>query len=269
MSKSLPAFALALALALPGVASAHKAFLVPSTTVLSDGDEAWITVDAAVSNDLFNFNHVPLRLDGLGVTAPDGSTLAPGNVAGGKYRSTFDLHLTQPGTYRIAVVNDGLMASYEDAAGKKQRVRGRAGALDIPAGAKNVEVTETQNRIETFATLGKPDQAALKAAGVGLELMPVTHPNDLVDGEQASFRFLMDGKPAANLEVQVLAGGTRYRDRQDEIRATTDADGVFSLTFPAPGLYWLNASVSGATPAARDAKARRARYTATVEVLPQ
>ncbi|MBN8726868.1 MAG: DUF4198 domain-containing protein [Xanthomonadales bacterium] len=269
MSKPLRVFALALAMALPALASAHKAFLVPSATVLSDGTEAWITVDAAVSNDLFNFNHVPLRVDALGVVAPDGSNVTPENVASGKYRSTFDLHLTQQGTYRIAVVNDGLMASYEDAAGKKQRARGRAGALDIPAGARNVEITETQNRIETFATLGKPEQAALKPTGKGLELAPVTHPNDLFDGEKASFRFLMDGKPAANVEVHVLAGGTRYRDRQDEILATTDADGAFSVTFPAPGLYWLNASVSDAKPASKDAKARRASYTATLEVLPQ
>ena len=34
------------------------------------------------------------------------------NAATGKYRSTFDLHLTQPGTYRVAVVNNGLFASY-------------------------------------------------------------------------------------------------------------------------------------------------------------
>ena len=269
MSKPLRMFALALAIAAPALASAHKAFLVPSATVLSDGAEAWITVDAAVSNDLFNFNHVPLRVDALTVVAPDGSKLTPENVASGKYRSTFDLHLTRQGTYRIAVVNDGLMASYEDAAGKKQRARGRAGALDIPAGATNVEITETQNRIETFATLGKPDQPALKASGVGLELAPVSHPNDLFDGEKASFRFLMDGKPAANVDVHVLAGGTRYRDRQDEILARTDADGTFSVTFPAPGLYWLNASVGDAKPTAKDAKARRASYTATLEVLPQ
>lgn len=269
MNKPLSLLALALAMALPTVASAHKTFLVPSTTVLSDGDEAWLTVDAAVSNDLFYFNHVPLRVDGLSVVSPDGSTVAPENLASGKYRNTFDLHLTRQGTYRIAVVNSGMMATYEDADGAKRRARGRSGALDIPADAKNVEITETQSRVETFATLGKPDQAALKPAGSGLELVPVTHPNDLFDGEKAGFRLLMDGKPAANVEVHIVPGGTRYRDRQDEILATTDAEGAFSVTFPQPGLYWMNASVSGAKPTLKDAKARRASYTATLEVLPQ
>jgi hypothetical protein len=47
--------------------SAHRLWLLPSSTVLS-GDEGWVTVDAAVSNTLFVFEHRPLRLDGLGWT---------------------------------------------------------------------------------------------------------------------------------------------------------------------------------------------------------
>lgn len=38
-----------------GSAQAHNVWLLPSTTVLSKSE--WITVDAAVSNDLFFFNH--------------------------------------------------------------------------------------------------------------------------------------------------------------------------------------------------------------------
>ena len=36
----------------------------PSQTVIA-GENAWVTVDAAVSNDLFYFNHVPLQLERL------------------------------------------------------------------------------------------------------------------------------------------------------------------------------------------------------------
>jgi hypothetical protein len=52
--------AAALAAALPFSALAHKAWLLPSQTVIA-GNAPWITVDGAVSNDLFYFNHVPLR----------------------------------------------------------------------------------------------------------------------------------------------------------------------------------------------------------------
>ena len=70
MKRSL-LLALALVAALPLTASAHKAWLLPSQTVLA-GNDPWISVDAAVSNDLFYFNHVPLRLDNLVIIAPDG-----------------------------------------------------------------------------------------------------------------------------------------------------------------------------------------------------
>ena len=57
MKRSL-AVAIALASALPATALAHKAWLQPSQTVIA-GTNPWITVDAAVSNDLFYFNPFP------------------------------------------------------------------------------------------------------------------------------------------------------------------------------------------------------------------
>src|SRR3546814_1162763 len=50
------AAALSLAIALPFGASAHRAWMLPSSTVVSD-DDVWVTVDAAISNDLFYFEH--------------------------------------------------------------------------------------------------------------------------------------------------------------------------------------------------------------------
>lgn len=263
--------ALALAAFLPLSASAHKTFILPSATVLSDGDEAWVTFDAAVTNDLFYFNHRPLSIANLVVATPDGGTLAPQNAHEGKWRNSFDLRLATPGTYRIAIPTDGLSASYETAAGEKKRARGTAEALakQIPADARNVEITQSQNRVETFVTLGKPDQASLEPTGRGLELVPVTHPNDLFAGEAATFRFVLDGQPAKALEVEVVPGGTRYRNAQEQIDLVTDANGEFSVTWPVAGMYWLHASVEGGKPSHPKAKSRRAGYTATLEVLPQ
>jgi hypothetical protein len=270
MKVSLQWLAVALALSVPVAASAHKMFLVPSTTVLSDGEDAWITVDAAVSNDLFYFNHHALALDNLVITAPDGSKVAPENANEGKWRSTFDVHLTRPGTYKLDVATGGVFANYVDAKGEKKRWRGKAGELDrIPADARDVRISQYQASVATFVTLGRPSDAVLKPSGNGLELVPVTHPNDLFAGEAAKFRFLLDGKPVKDLQVGVLAGGTRYRNNQDPITATTDANGEFSVTWPAPGMYWLNAALEKQAPTIARATDRRLSYTATLEVLPQ
>ena len=99
MNMRLRLLTLALATCLPLVSHAHKTWLLPSATV-STVDQ-WVTVDAAVSNDLFYFNHNPLRLDALTITAPNGTSIAPQNTNTGKYRSTFDLHLEQNGTYKL------------------------------------------------------------------------------------------------------------------------------------------------------------------------
>ncbi len=59
---------------------------------------------------------------------------------------------------------------------------------------------------------------------------PVTHPNDLFSGGEASFKLLLDGKPAANVKVEVVRGGIRYRNAVGEINATTDESGTFKVT---------------------------------------
>lgn len=261
---------LALAALAPLAAHAHRQWLLPSATVLSEKD-AWVTVDAAVSNDLFYFEHVPMRLDNLAVTAPDGkSAVQPENASTGKYRSTFDLHLTQPGTYRVAVINQGVFASWKEN-GQTRRWRGSADAFakNVPADAQDLQVNEIAGRVETYVTNGRPTKQVLGATGKGLELAPITHPNDLIAGESASFRLLLDGKPAANQKVSVVPGGIRYRDRLNEIAATTDADGKFSVKYPAPGMYWMEAELKDDKTTIKEAKARRATYAVTVEVLPQ
>lgn len=260
--------ALFLALGAVGAAQAHKAWLLPSATVVQTGQ--WVTVDAAVSNDLFNFNHVPLRLENLRITAPTGQTLEPSSPHTGHYRSVFDLELSTPGTYRIATASSGLMATWTEQ-GETRRWRGAPAAFEaqVPADATDLAVVQTAMRVETFVTAGAPDRVALKPTGAGLELLPESHPNDLFAGEEARFSLHIDGQPAAGVAVEVVRGGTRYRNAQQEIRLTTDAQGAFAVTWPEPGPYWLEAVVEDDHPTHPKAGKRRATYVATFEVLPQ
>lgn len=269
--KPLLALSVAVAATLPSLAQAHRSWLLPAATVLS-GAEPWVTVDAAVSNDLFYFEHNAARLDNLIITGPDGAAVKPENQSQGKHRSVFDLKLSQPGTYRIALVNKGVTASYK-LNGETKRWRGTEEALakEVPANATELNVTRSLGRVETFVTAGKPTEKNIQPSGEGLELAPVTHPNDLFAGDSATFRFVLDGKPAANVEVVVIPGGIRYRNQLGEIKLTTDAQGQISVKWPAPGLYWVSASVGGGRGegSAQPQPQRRASYAATFEVLPQ
>lgn len=294
--------ALTLAICLPLSAHAHRAWMLPSATVLS-GEAPWVTVDAAVSNDLFYFEHFPLQLEGIGqplqmaprgaapaaakdakpapapmrrpsaklqILKPDGSQGQAEHGAVGRYRSTFDVALDQKGTYKLAVANSGLAANWKEGEERK-RWMGKAEdfAAQVPSNAQELNVVQSSSRMEVFVTSGQPTDTVLKTTGKGLELSPVTHPNDLFAGEKADFVLLLDGKPAKDVEITVIPGGNRYRDQTGEINLKSDAQGAFSVTWPNAGMYWLEAEYSAKEGAVKPATAVRAVYSTTLEVLPQ
>lgn len=245
---------------------AHRMWLLPSSTVLS-GNQAWVTVDAAVSNTLFVFEHRPLRLEGVTVSGPAGLRLEPRNPHTGQFRSSFDLHLDAPGTYRISLAGSTAMASWKEN-GEVKRWRGPAAALaqNVPRQAEELQLSRNDMRVETYVTLGKPSRDVLAPAGAGLELIPETHPNDLAAGEEAVFLLMLDGKPAAGAGLTVARGGGRHLDQPVELKLASDAEGRVRVRFPAPGYYWLQAA---AEDAAFGRMGRRSVCVLTVEVLPQ
>ncbi|WAC59675.1 DUF4198 domain-containing protein [Brevundimonas sp. SL130] len=266
MKKTITLLAFAAALAAPMAAQAHRAWMSPTSTSLS-GNDAWVGFDAGMSNGVFIPDHAAMRMNGLVVTAPDGSAVQPEHLMQGQYRTTFDVHLTQNGTYKVANVMGGVMASYK-LNGEQKRWRGTAAEFPaaLPAGATEVQATRTASRIETFVTLNNATDGVFKPTGEGLELVPVTHPNDLAAGEAATFKLVKDGQPAADLEVTIARGGVRYRDNPEEMTVKTGADGAFTVTWPEAGMYWLNASVRA--PAQGETLGSNASYVAVMEVLP-
>ncbi len=257
--------ALSLGAFLSTPAEAHRRWVLPSMTVFA-GDEATATFDAASSNQLFVFEHHAMPLDNLTVTGPDGKPVQPTIIGSGKYRSAFDVPLKLQGTYRIAVVTDGLMGSYA-LNGQRQRWRGtREEISKIPAGATDIQLSDTNSRTETFVSLGTPNDTALKPTGRGIELIPVTHPTDLAVGEPAVMRFLFDGQPAAGLEIEFIEGGTRYRNSDGAQKLTTDAKGEVTLNPKEAGMYYLETSKSVE---GKDGQpGRRASYAGVLEFLP-
>ena len=261
-------------------AQAHRPWLLPSAT-LTDGPAPVVSVDAAISEDLFEFDSFPLALDALRVTAPDGSAVATDSRTEARRRVTFDLKLTQKGTYRIAGVTDTAMASWK-VGGEIRRWRGAPADLarQVPADAQELQVSRQLARAETFVTNDTPSALPAAITGEGLELLPLGNPTDLSVGDSTRFRMLLDGKPYAGADVTVIRGGNRYRYKMGEIALKTDGAGEFSVAWPEAGRYWLGVShggrggpgapgaASGAAPSGA-APARRESYSATFEVLPK
>lgn len=252
---------------------AHRLWILPDVTVLS-GDEPAVSFDAAVSNSIFNYDHVALRADAIHISAPDGTEVEPENAAKGKLRTVFDLSMTQEGTYRVYLTMQGMNAFWKDADGKRHMFPGRGQSATpeeisnaIPADAEGVRIVESYRRAETFVTAGAPSDNVKKISGQGVELKPVTHPNDLYAGETATFALMLNGKPLAGADVVLIKEGTRYRDSQDEITLTTDNNGAIQVNWQGAGRYFMEMEYKDDN-AQAPATERSATYTAVFEVLP-
>jgi len=250
-------------------AQAHHAFLVPSSTVVS-GDAPSILVDAGIATNVFEYDHMALQLDNLSITAPDGSPLLPENITHSRFRNSFELQLKQKGSYKLDVMNQILLATYKDQ-GESKRWRGTASAItkEIPTTATDLQVSERINHVETIVTNGKPGGKSMDIAGKGLEIDFLSHPNDLVAGETARFRVLLDGKPMPNIAIEIIPGGKRYRQDSENQQVTTNSDGIVSIQWKNAGLYWLQVEVKDDLHATPPATSRIASYSVTLEVLPQ
>lgn len=304
--------AAALAVGISSPALAHRQWLLPSTTTLA-GTSEYVTVDAAVSNDLFYADHVAIDPSAVKVWAPDGSEGKIENAAKGEYRSTFDVKIDKPGTWTIGMERSGVMGTFKvgdetwrvGGRGRPGGGQGGAGAggpgaggvmaqrpasapqgegpgpggpgrapmksvatvAEIPANATDVKLTETYSKNVVYVTADAPTANAFKPTGKGLEFQPITQPGALASDEEGQFRFLVDGKPAANVAVTVVPGSKKFREAEDAQELKTGADGVLHVKWPVAGVYWLNATYEDNKPTTPRATERRLSFTTTLEVV--
>lgn len=270
----LSALALFAAVSAPLSAEAHRGWMKPTNTILS-GETAWVGFDAAASNGVFIADHAPLRLsaESLSIVAPDGSTGSAANLSQGPLRTTFDVEINKQGTWKVSNGFTGMNAAWV-LNGEPGRWRGPQAemAANIPAGATDVVSAFNATRLETFITLGQPTTSVFTPTGVGIEMVPVTHPNDLVADEPGVFQFLRDGQPYANADVIVARDGLQYRDNPEEQTLKTDAEGKVTITWSEAGMYWVNTAwrdPNAPTGGGRNGPpVASSAYTAILQVLP-
>lgn len=255
-------------------AHAHRAWLLPQVTVVA-GDESMVTLEGAISNDIFIADYRAFNAASITAFDHSGAEMEKENVYSGRFRTHLDLTLANPGTYRVASASAGLSARWVDAEGNRGFFPGRGQAFDddaitdaIPEDAENVQVTQVSRRIETFITNGQPDFEVIEPKGVGLEMRYLTHPNDLFSGEVAHFQLLIDGEPAPGSEVTLIQDGMRYRNQQQEVTFTSNANGELEIPFEQAGMYWLQARYQDEQ-AKAPATLRSGTYVVTLEVLPE
>jgi hypothetical protein len=276
---------LLLALSLPQAAQAHKSWLLPHASLL-EGRSNVVVVDAAVSEDLFEFERA-LELGQVQATGPDGRPVAVEPVVKARHRSSFEVALNQPGTYRISNHQETMLVSYRQG-NETKRWRGKPEdrAAQLPADAQIIGVSLMHGRQETFVSKdGAGAAVPAPPSTAGLNLLALDPVTDLSSGDTTRFVLLSDGRPAAGVNVTLVRAGNRYRYALGEETFKTNERGEFSVVWREGGRHWLGASHGDARPApvaagaagpdsARNAGTvdkplRRAGYSATFDVLPK
>ncbi len=252
MQKTLKVAALAgvmaLGLATATTANAHPRWVLPSHFTVSKEGGDWLTFDVTASHGTFVFDK-PAGSDRAFVVMPDGRSERPNFVVKGKRRSMFDFFFVEEGTHKVAINNEPYYwTAYK--AGRRdtvKRLRANKAERDslLPEQSRDVVTYLGYTRAESYITVGKPTDTAFKMDGKLLELKPITHPSDIIEGEAVEFQFFYNGQPQQGVTAEITRDGTMYRNHQEQMDLVSDKDGKISFVPSVAGRYLMKANYKG------------------------
>ncbi len=239
---------MAMGLAAATTAQAHPRWVLPSHFTVSKEGGDWLTFDVTASHGTFVFDK-PAGSEQAFVIMPDGRSERPNFVIRGKRRSMFDFFFVEEGTHKVAINNEpSYYTQYK--AGRRDTVKwvraNKAERADVlPEKTRDVVTQLSYTRAESYITVGKPTEKALEIEGKLLELKPLTHPSDIIEGEAVTFQFFFDGKPQQGVTAEITREGTLYRNHQEQIDVVSDKDGKITFTPDVAGRYLMKANYKG------------------------
>ncbi len=201
---------MAMGLAVTTTAQAHPGWVLPSHFTVSKEGGDWLTFDVTASHGTFVFDK-PAGSDQAFVVMPDGRSERPNFVVRGKRRSMFDFFFTEEGTHKVAINNQpSYYTQYK--AGRRDTVKwARASKAErgdvLPEQARDVVTQLSYTRAESYITVGMPTDKALEIEGKMLEMKPITHPSDIIEGEPVTFQFFFNGEPQEGVTAEITREG--------------------------------------------------------------
>ncbi|MEF1259619.1 DUF4198 domain-containing protein [Vibrio harveyi] len=239
---------MAMGLAAATTAQAHPRWVLPSHFIVSKEGGDWLTFDVTASHGTFVFDK-PAGSDQAFVIMPDGRSERPNFVVRGKRRSMFDFYFEEEGTHKVAINNQpSYYTQYK--AGRRDTVKwARASKADrasvIPEKARDVVTQLSYTRAESYVTVGMPTEKALEIEGKLLEMKPITHPSDIIEGEAVTFQFFFNGEPQQGVTAEITREGTLYRNHQEQMDVVSDKEGKITFTPEVAGRYLMKANYKG------------------------
>ncbi len=259
---------LALLLALASLtwasAQAHTPYLAPTSFVVPKS--GLVTLDASFA-DRFFVPEVAFDQSTFTLVDSSGATLLPQTRHNLKTRVVLEHTLPSKGTYRFSSGQRyGAVFKIYELNGERRSLRGNE---PLPEGATLVEHFQSITLAETYLTHTAPDSAALKPYNKGLELVAVTHPNDIYQGEAAKFTLLFNGKPLAGQTLDIFKADGSGDSHKPQVSLATDKQGSVEFTLQQPAVYLAQVRYRHPAPQGAAAPAYSYTYTLTFPVNAQ
>ncbi|MFA7555642.1 MAG: DUF4198 domain-containing protein [Spongiibacteraceae bacterium] len=252
--------------ATPPVVMAHTPYIVPATFEPLRG--GIVTLDAAFAEKFF-VPEIAISDAEFYVVNPDGKKSKVDSLYALASRVVLEHKLEQDGTYRFSTgLRTGRIFRVYEQDGKRKSLMNTKDKL--PAGAILVEHFQTLTRSDTFVSKGAPNKKALDAERKGLELVPITHPNELFVGDEFAFAALFNGKPLNKAEVDVYLAKYQFDMGKAQFTVRADSskkDGKLSFIPKQPGVYLLRVRHRTDAPQGSSVPVYSYTYSMVVEVV--
>ncbi|MEZ8188622.1 DUF4198 domain-containing protein [Vibrio sp. 1F279] len=239
---------MAFGLAATTTAQAHPRWVLPSHFTVSKEGGDWLTFDVTASHGAFVYDK-PAGSENAYVIMPDGRNERPNFVVLSKRRSIFDFYFEEEGTHKVAINNQPSYYTLYKAGRRDTEKWIKATKVErdslLPENPRDVITQLSFTRAESYITVGKPTETVFKIEGKLLELKPVTHPSDILEGEPVTFQFFFNGEIQKDVKVDITREGTLYRNHQEQIDLVSNENGEITFTPAVAGRYIMKANYKG------------------------
>lgn len=245
--------AVAAGLVLAGAATAHFAMVIPSKDVVGKDDKKEIGILVQFTHPFEGGPQMQMdKPEKFGVVVGDKVTDLLGTLKEKKVdgKSTWEttFKITRPADYIFFLEPKPYWEPAED----------------------KFIVHVTKVIVDTLGAEEGWDKPIAAAAGIPVEIVPMTRPYSLYAGNAFTGKVLKDGKPVADTEVEVEFLGKGKTKAPTDAHVTqvvkTDGNGVFSFTMPKAGWWGFAALMDADKPLKHEGKDKKVELGAVLWV---
>lgn len=249
-----------------GSALAHTSYLEPNIFATTKGK--MVTIEASFTEDFPHPDFV-VKSEDWHYYTPKGERKPYDLIQEFKQVTILEQAIEENGTYRFStgerLGREGTVFKLKDGTYKSAFTpEGKQPA--VPEGAV-ILTSQTATIADVYVTKGAPTTPAMQTSIGRLQIVPVTHPNEIYLDDGFAFRLLFDGKPLQDQAMKLYRAGGKYAADKG-VMDLKSGTSTTKITFEHPGVYLLMSRHKTDAPTGSKTDIRSYSTSLTFEVTP-